>query len=181
MSGLKGLFGDTAVSQSHTNQTGRVQRNVTGRQKELFDLLNNALIGTLASPAQRDIPMPTRQGIGGLQSILPSLFGRAFGPSAGVGTSGLGGSASGGGMAMPSFGGAPTREELGLGQSHLVDPRFLPPTEDVVSGLPHPRVDATNRRENVLQNKIDRRGAKGKPTAGLERRRDRIQNKPGYV
>lgn len=182
MTMIKDLFTEKSTrTTGHTQSTGRAQRNVTGRQKELYDLLNNALVGSLTSPAQRDIPMPTRQAIGGLQSILPTLFNRAYGPSAGVGTSGLGASAGGGGMALPSFGAAPTREELGLGQSHLVAPEFLPPTADVVAGLPHPRVDATNRRENVLQSKIDRRTGKGKPTGGLERRLDRMQNRPAYL
>lgn len=174
MSMLKGMFGDTAVSQQHTNQSGRAQRRVMPRQRMLYDLLNSAMLGQLTSPVARDIPQPLSQGIGGLQSLLPSLFNRAYGSGAGVGTSGLTGPA-------PSFGAAPTREELGLSAPRIIPEGFGPTPEEAMGAIPHARVDPVRRRERKLERRIDRRQDKGRPTGGMERRLDRMQTRPGYL
>lgn len=75
------LFGGGGGSRSHFGQTS--QRGVRGRDTMLNDLLGNALAGSLY-PQPLGVPTALSQGIGGLQELLPSLFGQGFGPNRGL-------------------------------------------------------------------------------------------------
>lgn len=199
---MPGMFGGGGGSRSHFGQTS--QRGVRGRDQMLNDLLGNALVGSLY-PQPLGVPTALSQGIGGLQEILPSLFGQAFGPNRGLAgmlsgqpmgslasssSSGSSGAAappsmnsSGGGMQglmsqYPQFGRTPSREELGLIDPSLTPPGFLPPEETVAGQLPGVRTGVPNRFR-----KLDRRIGNMQErqddleAAGRTGRADRLGNK----
>lgn len=170
------MFGGGGGSRSHFGSTQ--QRGVRDRDQMLNDLLGNALAGSLY-PQAKGVPTALSQGIGGLQQILPSLFGQAFGPNRGLAgmLSGLpmgsppsSGSSSPGGSAMapgssnssgglqglmglfPQFGNTPSREDLGMTDPSLTPPGFLPPMEEAAGQLPGIRTGVPDRFR-----KIDRR------------------------
>lgn len=68
---------------SRSHYGSREARGVRPVDQQLEDLLNRALTGSLY-PSPLSVPTPISRGIGGIEAMLPSLFGQAFGPTRGL-------------------------------------------------------------------------------------------------
>lgn len=183
---LKDLIaGSSSKTRESSETTSAGRRAPSANQRMLFDILNRAMIGEVLQPQQLEIPTPTRQAIGGLQSYLPFLFGKAGETGnhslASRLTAGGIGAPGGAPPAAPTFGAMPTREELGLTAPTLAPPGFLPTPADAVGSIPPVRVDPASRRENRLVNRIDLREAAGRPHAGADRKLAKLRGNPKYL
>lgn len=152
-----------------SRQTGRQISGPHGALRPVFDLGIRALLGNMMSPQETDIPVPLQQAVSGYQDMMPTLMAQAFGQPQGLASRLSGGSPTSSGSSVPMplsaqpgtsflperFGetqpqgqfGTQTREQLGLGKPSIVDPRFLPPTEDILENLPPVRTSTPTRRQ----------------------------------
>lgn len=164
-----------------------------GRNRMLADLVGSTLLSQLTHPPAPNIPQPLGAAIGGLESILPQLFGNAFGANKGVAGM-LGPNPAG--SAAPTFGPAMDRSALGLTTPTLDPGGFLPPTADVKAAQPRTRVPVERASERKLDRRVsnltaqrDDRVAGGQAkTPWLDKRikqasgkRDRLDNNPKYL
>lgn len=167
------LFGGGGGGAQH--QTSTAQRRPGGQWKQLIDLLTRASTSQILHPPETPLSVPLRQGVGGLQSILPQLFSDAFGNGgiAGMLTGAPEGSA-------PTFGAAPTKEDLGIPPPTSAMEGFLPPTEDVQRNLPPVRQSGLSKKRTKLERRVENAKTPAQQAA-RGAKLDRFSRRPGFL
>lgn len=154
------------------------RRGPAGPQRGLYSIGNRALLGQLVNPPNTAIAAPLQQAVSNAQAGLPQMR-QNFGLGGGLINQLTGHGVGGGALAAgPNQQGLQSREQLGLPDrsSYFT---FVPSAEEVAAlGAVPPVMDTpSNRKIDKLQERIDRRQAKGKQTGQAEKKLAKLQSR----
>ncbi len=186
------LFGFKGKAKQKGQTTSTGARHPLQSQIPLFEILGRNLLGEQLALPEIPVTTPLQQSISARQDVAQGLLNQAFGQQPG-----LAGRLAGQGPqptieaapGVPQFGRTQTREELGMPRRREMFP-FTPTPEEYEESIGVPPLRRPERakkaerkekrleaRKGRLEERIERREAKGKQVGKAERRLARTEAK----